>query len=301
VRRGDRDSIQAHLTVLTKDVTIGATKTRLHCYHPPVDVNGRVRVKPLVEFLLEQITNYAIPRRTINEALRRAVATKSSAPIAKLHEQARRLFSNISTTGEGGEVLLFVVAEALFGFPQVLCKMSLKTSSPMHYHGSDGVYAEGCSDGSLNLYWGESKVYSSVTQAVRDCLESLAPFLIEPPGQDAVRERDILLINEFANLDDPALIDGLKRFLDRDHVASHKTRHCGIALIAFDGGCYPSGNARTSPEAVSNALAIEVAKWIRAVDRRVAAEKLSDFDMHFVCIPLPSAEKFRGYFLKLLG
>ncbi len=34
--------------------------------------------------------------------------------------------------------------------------------------------------GFSKLYWGESKVYKSASDAIADCLASLAPFLIEP-------------------------------------------------------------------------------------------------------------------------
>src|ERR1700680_4139742 len=104
----------------------------------------------------------------------------------------------------------------------------------MHYHGADGVYAEARPDGGLNLYWGESKIYADAVSAIRDCLASLSPFLVQPDGQDAAREQDILLVNEFANFTDQRLVDGLKRFLDRNDPTSLKTKNCGIALTGFD-------------------------------------------------------------------
>jgi len=163
--RGGSSNIATHLTCLQRDIAIDGTRTKLHCYFLPLDANGRTRVKPLAEFLRDQIIDYAIPRPRIEEAYKLATQTGSMASISKLHESARRLFSHLANTGEGGELLLFAMAEAIFGITQIVCKMSLKTSSSMHYHGSDGVYAEGRADGGLNLYWGESKVYSSPTDA----------------------------------------------------------------------------------------------------------------------------------------
>lgn len=43
---------------------------------------------------------------------------------------------------------------------------------------------------------GESKVYKNAGSAIRDCLASLAPFLIEPDNEDAERERDLLLLSD---------------------------------------------------------------------------------------------------------
>jgi hypothetical protein len=299
--RGDPATLSAHLTVLERDIAIGTTQTRLHCYFLPVDGNGRVRFKPLAEFLRDRIIDYAIPRRTIEEALRLTTTSGSAVPFSKLHERARQLFTDLAQSGEGGELLLFAMAEAIFGLTQIICKMTLKTSPSMHYHGSDGVYAEGRPDGGLNLYWGESKIYADPAAAIRECLASLAPFLVQPDGADAQREQDILLLNEFANLTDQRLIDGLKRFLDRDDPHSLQTRHCGIALAAFDSAAYPAADVEAIADKIAAALRDELGGWSQNVQRRIAHEKLERFNIHFTCIPVPSAEDFRQYFLQMLG
>jgi hypothetical protein len=243
----------------------------------------------------------SIPRRTIEEALHQAHASGSSAPISKLHERTRQLFTDLAKSGEGGELLLFAMAEAVFGLTQIICKMTLKTATSMHYHGADGVYAEARPDGGLNLYWGESKIYSDAAAAIRECLSSLSPFLVQPEGQDAKREQDVLLVNEFANFTDQRLVDGLKRFLDRDDPASLLTTHCGIALTAFDSGSYPAEDIETTADRIAEAIRSEVGGWSQNVERRVAHERLERFDIHFICLPVPSADAFRRYFLELLG
>jgi hypothetical protein len=77
-----------------------------------------------------------------------------------------------------GELLLFLLMERLLGLPQLLAKMSLKTSGNVHVHGSDGVHASLGDDGILDVYWGESKLYKSSSDAFSDCFESIAPLLI---------------------------------------------------------------------------------------------------------------------------
>ena len=37
-------------------------------------------------------------------------------------------------------MLLYMLVQAFLGLPQLLCKMPLKTSSEMHYHGADGIH-----------------------------------------------------------------------------------------------------------------------------------------------------------------
>jgi hypothetical protein len=223
------------------------------------------------------------------------------APYSKLHERARQLFTDLAKTGEGGELLLFAMAEAIFGLAQIICKMTLKTSTSHHFHGSDGVYAEARDDGGLNLYWGESKIFANATDAIRECLASLAPYLVESDGADAKREQDILLVNEFANFSDERLVNGLKRFLDRNDRLSLLTKHCGIALTGFDSTGYPSGDEESTADAIASAIRKQMSNWTHSVERRIHHERLAKFDIHFICVPMPSAEEFRSYFLKILG
>lgn len=66
--RGGPRIVDAHLRLIERDVVVGETRTFLHCYCLPLDANGRVRFKPLAEFLRDRIVDYAIPRRAIEEA-----------------------------------------------------------------------------------------------------------------------------------------------------------------------------------------------------------------------------------------
>lgn len=151
-RRSGSKVTDAHLRVVETDLLVSGTKTTAHCYSLTLDGNGRVRYKPLAEFLRYRIVDYAIPRHRVEEAIQEASESQSSAAFAKLDEEARRLFTHLAKSGEGGELLLFAMAEAVFGLAQLVCKMSLKTSTTMHYHGSDGIYVDFGLDEILRLY-----------------------------------------------------------------------------------------------------------------------------------------------------
>lgn len=299
--RGEARKLDAHLICLERDIEVGKTRTKLHCYFLPLDGNGRVRMQPLAEFLRDQVIDYAIPRHTIAEANKQFERTGSMAAISNLHERAKRLFTHLERSGEGGELLLFAMAEAVFGITQIICKMSLKTSPRLHYHGADGVYAEARDDGGINLYWGESKIYKDAKAAIRNCLESLAPFLREPEGEDAERDQDLLLVNEFANFTDERLVEALRQFLDRDNPSSLQVRHCGFALAGFDCTSYPGDDVEGNTDVIASAIRDSLEGWVDTTNQRVCQEKLVNFDIHFICIPLPSADQFRTYFLRLLG
>lgn len=138
----------------------------------------------LAEFMRNAVVDYAIPRSKLVDAKARDNRFNSTEVVAELVEPAKRSFTDLANTGEGGEMLLFLLAERFLKLPQILCKMDLKTDSRMHYHGADGEYAGVTAEGTLKLYWGESKVYGDASAAIRDCLSSLSPFLIEADHEE---------------------------------------------------------------------------------------------------------------------
>ena len=298
---GDPEELNVHLQLVKRDVSLDACAARLHCHCLTVDANGRVKPERLAEFMRNAIVDYAIPKTRLNEARARDEMYKSGSAVAALHHEAIGTFTDLSNTGEGGEMLLYLLAERFLKVPQVLSKMDLKTDSHVHYHGADGVYASVNEDGLLKLFWGESKVYANPTAAIRDCLASLAPFLVEIDSEDAKRERDLVLLSDKADLSDPKLTAAFKKYFDRTSPLSNRVEYCGIALIAFDGSFYPKGTSKAVADEIMSAAESEMVKWIKNVKNRIDIEKLESFDIQFFCVPLPSADGFRESFLKALG
>ena len=298
---GDPEELGVHLHLVEQNIEIEGHKVTVHCHCLTTDANGRIKVKRLVEFMRNAAADYAIPRQRIEEAKVRDARFRSTSAVSKLHQEARGVFTDLANTGEGGELLLFLLAERFLGLPHVLCKMDLKTDTRMHYHGADGVYAAVTDDGRLKLYWGESKVYGNPTDAIRDCLKSLAPFILEEDHEDSSRERDLLLLSDKADLGDPHLSAAFKRYFDTTSPLSNRIEYCGVALVGFDADFYPSSETKGVLEDMVSAAKTSLESWKMAVGRRLTAEKLEHFDIHFLCIPLPSVEKFREAFLEAMG
>lgn len=266
-----------------------------------VDGNGKVRPKRLAEFMRDAIADYAIPKHKMAQARARDIKFKSSSAVTRLHNEAKATFTDLSKTGEGGEMLLYLLAERFLGTPQVLCKMDLKTDSRMHYHGADGVYASITEEGLLKLFWGESKVYSDATTAIRDCLKSLAPFLVEEDGEGASRERDLVLLSDKADLEDPELTSAFRKYFDKTSAWSNRVEYCGIALIGFDAEFYPKADSKAVLSEIVNAARVEMSGWLKNVENRISEEKIQHFEIQFLCVPIPSADDFRKTFLEALG
>lgn len=292
--RGKPSTIDAYFHAVEADVSVGSTNAKCHFHCINLDGNGRPRVDALVKHLIGHVIDYSIPRKKIMEALLYQEETGSAYKHAMLLLEAMGLFSKLVKSGEGGELILFLLAERFLGLPQLICKMNLKTSTQMHYHGADGLHV-GVNEKTkrLCLYWGESKLYGDVTSAVYQCMKSLAPLLLGTGGFGGPEERDLQLLGQYMNVDNPELEAALRKFLDPDDPAFNCVEYCGICLVGFDYGNYPSESNKATISDVRNAVAGEVAKWQEAVGKRLTEEKIDTFSVHVFLVPFPSVEEFR--------
>lgn len=286
---------------MERDVLIDGHAVKIHCHCLTVDGNGSVQPRRLAEFMRNTVADYAIPRSQLAKAKARDAKYNSTEAVAALVEQARRSFTDLAKTGEGGEMLLFLLAERFLKLPQILCKMDLKTDSRMHYHGADGVYAGVTADGILKLYWGESKIYKGAAAAIKACLVSLAPFLVELDHEDAERERDLILLSDKADLSDPTLTDALKRYFDKNSIMSKRVRYCGVALVGFDADFYPGKTVKAIADDIAKAARSGLETWRATIGEHLKTEKLEQVEIELFCLPLPSANDFRAAFLKAMG
>jgi hypothetical protein len=298
---GNPEALEVHLTLVERDISIDGHLVKIHCHCLSIDGNGRVQPQRLAEFMRNAVADYAVPRSKLAEAKARDSRYNSTEAVTELVEQAKRSFTDLAKTGEGGEMLLFLLAERFLKLPQILCKMDLKTDNRMHYHGADGVYAGITPEGLLKLYWGESKVYKDVKAAIRDCLNSLSPFLIEPDNEEAERECDLLLLSDKADLSNSNITNALKKYFDKSSPLSKRVQYCGVALIGFDAEFYPKENAKSVADEVITASRIALKDWSNYIGERLKSEKLEQLEIEFLCIPMPSVDGFREAFLKAMG
>lgn len=296
----DPDALAVHLTAVEHQVEVEDCGVSLHCHCMAVDANGRVKPKRLAEFMRGAILDYAIPRSRAQEARERDIRHRSSRAVTELYEEARGLFTDLASSGEGGELLLYILAEQYLGIPQIFSKMSLKTDRRHHYNGADGVHATMLNDGMLKLFWGESKVYRDATSAIRDCLSSMSPFLLQEDSERSAREEDLLLLRDHLDFGDASLTEALKQWFDRSSPLSNRVRYCGIALVGFDVDFYPDEGVPRAAQNVLEAAKLGLDGWAKSVGRRLVAERLESFEIEFLLVPLPSADGFRAAFREAL-
>jgi hypothetical protein len=285
----DPDLLAAALAAWGTEIALKGTKASCRCHFVLCDGNGRPRVDALVDLLARQVQDYCIPRSRREEAYRYFRRTRSSAMFSALEREARELFTTIERSGEGGELLLYLLLETVLGLPQLLCKMPLKTSSQMHVHGVDGVHGDLLPDGTLALYWGESKLYADVNAGIDASFESVSPFLLDEGGGAA--RRDLLLVREHLDPGDESLRQALRCYFDERTSDSARVEYRGACLIGFDLENYP--DLARSGEEVRDRIAARIAAWHERIAKRIGDRKLASFELEVFCVPLPSVEEFR--------
>jgi hypothetical protein len=300
--RTKKGDLGAYLQTVAIGTNIDNTKAKAHCHFISLDGNKRPRVKDFARFLGRRITDFAIPRSEINKALINASKTGSASPMDDLNSKARSLFTRLPKSGEGGELLLSVLAESVLELPQLFTKMKLKTNPEMHVHGSDGVHAGVNKDtGNLILYWGESKLYNDVTSATFECFSSLAPFLLDSGGSTAAQESDLRLMRDGIDLHNADLESALKMYLDPDNPMFNKIEFRGLCLIGFDSEHYPTEPNSKEIEQLKDELENVFNSRKAHIEKRLTEEKIHSFEIEIFCLPFPSVEDFRKAFRKELG
>jgi len=218
--------------------------------------------------------------------------------IHALQKEAQKLFTDISNSGEGGELLLFILTESVLGYPQVLSKMALKTSTRMHLHGLDGVYISSLgTPAKLRLHFGESKLHKSPEGSIEKSISSIAAMLKDEGFLESAR-RDFYLLNTQADLGSQELEDALKGFLDPLDGRFLAPEVCAVLLSGHELKNYPQVR---DGETLSEKTTIEAQKLIKVLEKSALKEGISSFHIDMFLVPFPDIQAFRDQLLKEMG
>lgn len=301
-----RGEINSRIEQISFCVNIIETEAKGYCYCLKADANGNLRLKDLVDFIDTKIVEYAIPKKEIDDAKNYFNETGSPSKIEALKKKAKGLFTDLEKTGEGGEILLYILTQEFLKIPQLISKMSLKTSGKLHYQGADGIHVnyDKLTD-CLNLYWAEAKMYKKLSDAITECFESLKGFLLDTRGSDSTQERDLHLItsNIQANINDTALEDLLVAYFDKDNDLSNRVIYKGICFIGFDCDKYPiESDLSKTTEDIKKAIKEEHNKWYNSLSSKIKSHtNLDKKEIHIFLMPFPSVAKFREYYLNTIA
>ena len=258
---------------------------------------GRPNIGELVKALAGAILQYCIPRTKLLQA-RDNSNNNDFIQIGMLHNDARSMFTDLENSGEGGELLLYLLCQNVLKYTQAVSKMSLKTSSQVHFHGLDGIYTSVCPNkNQIRLHYGESKLHDNFANALRECMASISPMLDDQGGL-AKSKRDLFLINNHSDLGDPDLTKALINFLDPQHedYMSHET--CAVLLVGFNVNNYP----RIKPKAKIDWSVIEKLRInTNLIDKNISKNGIGNFHINLFLLPFESVGDFRSNLKTAMG
>lgn len=300
--RNSSDSLDAYFITIDTSTLIEGTKTIFRCHYLRKDAQGNIRINDLARKVRHHIVDYCIPRSEIARAMTYYQDTNSTEEFSKLESRARTLFTKLKTTGEGGEILLYLLMDSLLNVPQLMCKMSLKTNSQVHYHGVDGIHGTlNPETGNLAIYWGEAKLYQDVSAAVRRCFDSIVPYLKESGGSGAAQERDIQLLRDNIDLGNPSLEEALKKYLNPDDPLFLKLEYRAACLVGFNYASYPDPFEDQGNGVLCAQLTDSVNEWRQLLSEVLTSSDISAFVIETFFVPFPSVQDFRSAFLQEIG
>lgn len=133
-----------------------------YCVEPNVDT---LNFDGFITYLRDKFHLFAFPDEQRKEMT-----------VPGIEAQERADFSNDPrTNGLLGELILFVLVEAILGLPIICHKISLKQEPVQEVKGSDGLFF-GDFEGHESLAIGEAKIYKRLSQGIDSALASIDRF-----------------------------------------------------------------------------------------------------------------------------
>ncbi|MBN1762461.1 MAG: DUF1837 domain-containing protein [Methanomicrobia archaeon] len=247
--------------------------------------------KEFIRELRNYIISYALKRGEYSDPM-----TSQDAPTIVFKAVDR--FVKDSGTGEPGELILFVLLESQRNAPQILNKMSLKTSGNIHFHGLDGIHI-GIRGDEINLYYGESKIEKSMDNAIKNAIDALNDFHMS--GNKEEHELD-LISNYIDEKKFEGHVDEIKEIINPySTYKKEKLKKVYSVFIGFNWSDLIDLNFRTIQNNIKRPLTMSLSKNKQIVHKKCRDRIVkSDIDnsVEFFFLPFKDVQKIREYFIE---
>lgn len=302
----DYSILLPRIRTLTHTVKCDLKKVTLRLHFPALR-QGNATVSELVDGIYQFIVPFCLPRsdiQKIRDQYGSIPVDEFMLKTSKLEQQAVGLFKRAhrltNRNGEAGELLLYILTEWLLKAPQLLAKMSLKTNPEMPIHGSDGVHVRYCSDQSkLFLYWGESKLYSDIGDAINSATKS-----IEKALSSATLDHEIELVKryiDFSNMEEDAR-KAILSYLDPFDENYNERQDITTCLIGFDFEKFSQVTQEDDPEKSFRLLAEKKLEEVGlTLTNALRKRNLEHKEIEFFFFPVPSVQNLRDLFQNKIG
>lgn len=303
----DWSALSARIRTAEHDVTTDNAQLTLRLHYPALR-DGQATVEELAKTIALYLTHFSLPRKRIQDVYSAQAAMTTDferhQAIARLEQEARSLFirarASSNRTGEAGELLLYLLTEWLLDAPQIIAKMSLKTSAQMPVHGSDGIHVRYDAESErLVFYLGEAKLHVDLGQAMKAAASSIKSGREKMQHELELVQRHI----DFAGLGEQARAS-LLRYLDPFDDAYNERVEVITCLVGFDFAAYSevAGNEAGDADANFKTVALQKLREVgptfakALIDAGLPGQKVELF-----LFPVPSVSSLRDCFQDQIG
>ncbi|MEO8887475.1 MAG: DUF1837 domain-containing protein [Mucilaginibacter sp.] len=201
------DSYNALIDVIHQDIKVNErVDASFHFlkYHDCIDREG-----DFLKSLRKHLVYYCFPKarykgKTVDEITELVFEGRDKFFNAKDSANGRK---GSSRSGELGEIALYFLLESYLKAPQIISKMSLKTTQGENFKGSDGIHL-GIQGDKKCIFYCESKLNKKRDAAFDDCVKSVLDF------QGKKKDFEISIINNHIDVSNAELREAIIEFLD---------------------------------------------------------------------------------------
>jgi hypothetical protein len=267
-------------------------------YH---DCNNREQ--DFLEVLKSHLVQYCFPKQRyigkgISEICKLAFEGRDKFfnPKSTPSTSTRKGRSGASRSGELGEIALYFLLETFFKAPQIVSKMSLKTTGGENVKGSDGIHL-GIVDGNKCVFYCESKLNKLKDAAFKDCIDSVIKF------REEKKDFEVSIINNHIDIADPSLKQAVLDFLNPGKPKGDDWLEVHACFVGFNWDRFARIEEETINDVLMQRVRIELAEEIDSAKAfletklQTPANKLRYF---FFVMPFKDIEALRSNFIRLL-
>lgn len=263
---------EACLHALPDTYAVPGLQATARFHHLRLDGNGRPKFRELAECLADHVTYYCCTAQKRGRA-------KADDELLALRREARSFFRDERRSGEAGEMLLYLLLEAILEAPQMVTKIALKTNPEMETFGSDGIHMKWhVEHGMLDVYFSEAKLIGDIHDAATKAVESIELF----HERDMARYELRMVTSHYKHVDDATKAAVLEYVDLAGSAVNCRLNHA--CLLGYNWDAYaglPEGDMNSIMDAFQMRYRAELPRLQKVLDGRLArfAEKRLRFEI----------------------
>lgn len=258
------------------------------------------------EYIYYRIIPFCLTRKKRKYYEEKLAATGDDRYRMEPTDKAKGLFvkarGSQDTTGEPGELILFILLEAFLGAPLVASKMNLKTSSNMPVHGCDGIHIRyDPATGRMTVFWGESKLTPQISSSFDKMFESLTKFLTVDADGVFPYQRDVDILCDHCDIEDPKQRELLLAYFDPYTPQSNQKDEVFACFGGFEFPYQENPEPKEPEAAFVKRFEARLKSACDLFEEKAIANKLADRRFQLLLLPFEDVGELRKAFLAKLG